>query len=480
MAKREYTIGGLCNAAGDGRLSDVQQHLQNGVDANGKDFLVGYTPLHLAAYYNHYDVCLVLLQHGARVEEKNKDNKTPLDFAKTQGHRKVVQLLKSYAQKKTSVQQQDQSLHQRVQELERQLQSLREEKNLIIVQKQQLLEDNQNLQQRIHGQEAELQNLRQEKQENQRLLQQQRQEIQHLQQQQFSNTLQQQQTWLVDRNEISLKEKELGRGAYGWVKEATFRGCKVAVKCLHNELISDYNLHVFDREMTMAARCRHPNLLQFIGATNEGVPLIVTEMMHTSLRKVLERGQLSSDQIIPIAAGIAFGLNYLHKTTPSPILHRDVSSANILLNPLPDNQWLPKLSDFGSFNFMRESQTVNAGNPVYAAPEALDPSKGPHTPAMDTFSLGVLLYEMCSRRLPTGVFSVSMLQRVTWRVPESNMIPLITACADQMIQRRPSMDGVITQLNSIMGRDSYQKTEELEEGLTVIIIYFMMRWTAAD
>ena len=59
---------------------------------------------------------------------------------------------------------------------------------------------------------------------------------------------------------------------------------------------------------------------------------------------------------------------------------------------------------------MRESQTVNAGNPVYAAPEALDPSKGSHTPAMDTFSFGVLLYEMCSRRIPTGVFSVSMLQ----------------------------------------------------------------------
>ena len=224
----------------------------------------------------------------------------------------------------------------------------------------------------------------------------------------------------------------------------------MAVKCLHNELISDYNLLVFEREMTMAARCRHPNLLQFIGATNEGIPLIVTEMMQTSLRKLLENGQLSSDQIIPIAAGIACGLNYLHKTTPSPILHRDVSSANVLLNSLPDNQWLPKLSDFGSFNFMRLSQTVNAGNPVYAAPEALDPSKGPHTPAMDAFSLGVLLYEMCSRRLPTGVFNTSMLQQVNWRVPESSIIPLIAACVDQMIQKRPSMDRVITQLNSVM------------------------------
>ncbi|XP_065908079.1 uncharacterized protein [Dysidea avara] len=334
----------------------------------------------------------------------------------------------------------NQILQQQIHLQETELQNLRQEKH-----------DNQSLQQQIHVQEMQFQNRRYEKQEDETLLQQQAQEIHHLLQQQQYNTLQQQQqTWIIYRNEISLKEKELGRGAYGWVKEATFRGCKVAVKCLHNELISDYNLLVFEREMTMAARCRHPNLLQFIGATNEGIPLIVTEMMQTSLRKLLENGQLSSDQIIPIAAGIACGLNYLHKTTPSPILHRDVSSANVLLNSLPDNQWLPKLSDFGSFNFMRLSQTVNAGNPVYAAPEALDPSKGPHTPAMDAFSLGVLLYEMCSRRLPTGVFNTSMLQQVNWRVPESSIIPLIAACVDQMIQKRPSMDRVITQLNSVM------------------------------
>jgi len=83
-----------------------------------------------------------------------------------------------------------------------------------------------------------------------------------------------------------MSEKEVGRGAYGWVKEATFRGCKVAVKCLHNELISDYNLHVFDREMTMAARCHHPNLLQFIGATNEGVPYCHRNDAHKSQENI--------------------------------------------------------------------------------------------------------------------------------------------------------------------------------------------------
>ena len=199
----------------------------------------------------------------------------------------------------------------------------------------------------------------------------------------------------------------------------------------------------------MAARCRHPNLLQFIGATSEGVPLIVTEIMHTSLRKKLERCEVSGEHIINISIGVGCGLNYLHKTTPSPILHRDVSSANVLLNPLPSNQWLAKLSDFGSFNFMRESQTVNAGNPVYAAPEALDPSKGAHTPAMDVYSFGVLLHEMCSRRLPTGGLNPAIVRLVNWKMPESSLIPLISSSVEESIQKRPSMDRLIAQLNRL-------------------------------
>ena len=199
--------------------------------------------------------------------------------------------------------------------------------------------------------------------------------------------------WVIQRHEITLLEKSLGDGGWGTVREATFRGCKVAAKCLHNEIISPYNLGLFGREMSMAARCRHPNILQFIGATNQGLPIIVTELMHTSLRKILEEGRLFSYQIIPILLGVACGLNYLHKTTPDPILHRDVSSANVLLNPIPNNQWHPKLSDFGSTNFVRASNTVNAGNPTYASPEA---NQGQHSTAMDVFSYGVLMFEMCS------------------------------------------------------------------------------------
>ena len=304
----------------------------------------------------------------------------------------------------------------------------------------------QQQEQEIQQQEEEIQQKEEELQKKDQQLQQKEQEIsqkdEQIQQLQKENEL----TWVVKTQEIKILENILGTGGWGSVKEGMFRGCKVAVKSIDNEIISPYNLELFSREMNMAARCRHPNLMQFIAATDEGIPLIVTELMHTSLRKILTQGQLHSNQIIPVLVGTACGLNYLHKTTPNPILHRDISSANVLLNPLPDNQWHAKLSDFGSANFMRASHTVGAGNPSYAAPEAFRP-EGPHTPAMDVFSFGVLMYEMCSRRFPTQKPNPSMLDNVKWDATESKLVGMIRSCLSHEIQGRPSMSYLIFGLN---------------------------------
>ena len=251
---------------------------------------------------------------------------------------------------------------------------------------------------------------------------------------------------VIRKCDIRVLDKRLGTGGWGTVCEAIFRGSKVAVKSLDNNIISHYNLGLFSREMDMASRCRHPNLLQFIGATNQGLPLIVTELMHTSLRKILEQGTLNGDQLIPILLGVAYGLNYLHKTTPDPILHRDFSSANVLLNPLPNNQWHPKLSDFGSTNFMQASNTISAGNPVYAAPEALS-SEGPHTPAMDVFSFGVLMFEMCSREFPAQQPNQSTISHVKWDAIETTLIAMIRHCLAVKYEERPAIDDVMNELN---------------------------------
>ena len=177
--------------------------------------------------------------------------------------------------------------------------------------------------------------------------------------------------WVISRDEIQSTDKCLGRGGWGSVNEGTFCGCTVAVKQIHELILSPYNIHLFEREMNIASKCRHPHLLQFIGATNdEGNPLFVTELMEKSLRTLLEQRQLSDTEIAVISLDVARAINYLHKKKPEPIIHRDVSSANVLLWRQGD-QWRGKVSDYGTANFMQQTMTVAPGAMIYSAPEAL-------------------------------------------------------------------------------------------------------------
>ena len=177
--------------------------------------------------------------------------------------------------------------------------------------------------------------------------------------------------WVISRNEIQITDKCLGRGGWGSVYEGTYCGCAVAVKHIHEVILSPHNIRLFEREMDIASRCRHPCLLQFIGATNdEESPLFVTELMETSLRALLEQCELSETEISTISLDVAQALNYLHQKKPSPIIHRDVSSANVLLWRQGD-QWRGKVSDYGTVNFMQQTMTVAPGNVIYSAPEVL-------------------------------------------------------------------------------------------------------------
>ena len=176
--------------------------------------------------------------------------------------------------------------------------------------------------------------------------------------------------WVISRNQIQVTDKCLGRGGWGIVVEGKYCGCAVAVKQIHDLILSNHNRSLFVREMNIASRCRHPCLLQFIGATNdEGSPLFVTELMETSLRALLKR-PLSATELFVISLDVARALNYLHQRQPSPIIHRDISSANVLLWRQGD-QWRAKVSDYGTANFMQHTMTVAPGAPIYSAPEAV-------------------------------------------------------------------------------------------------------------
>ena len=251
--------------------------------------------------------------------------------------------------------------------------------------------------------------------------------------------------WSINKDEVTLTKEELGRGSYAVVIVGIFRGLRVAVKSLHTVIISDYNLGIFSREMSIASQVRHPNLVQFIGATKVGNPLILTELMSTSLNQEIRRNRLTNQQILSIAQDVALGLNYLHLFKPQPIIHRDVSSPNVLLKPCTGAAgYEAKVADYGTAKVVQAESTgtVMPGNPAYAAKEARDPEQ--HSPAMDVYSYSVLLMEMNLRSKPEMMIAERARQsgRVSW----SDMKSLIQRGLKVDPKDRPTMAHVVESL----------------------------------
>ena len=250
--------------------------------------------------------------------------------------------------------------------------------------------------------------------------------------------------WVVRRDEIEFIGRELGRGGWATVEVVIFRNVQVAAKSIHHQILSPYNIELFRREMNMAARIRHPNLVQFIGATVEldEEMMILTELMPTSLRRELQREYMPPSEVISIGLDVVRALNYLHQMQPDSIIHRDVSSANVLLEYKSRNRWKAKLSDYGSVNLLNQLQTENPGNPVYSAPEANNPSQ--QSPKMDIYSFGALLVEMLTGVLPAR----EERRRLLGRIHHEQLLDLIGRCLRERREERPNASDIIIEFES--------------------------------
>ena len=121
--------------------------------------------------------------------------------------------------------------------------------------------------------------------------------------------------------------------------------------------------------------------------------LVMEYMDHGSLNDVLHNDTMpfDNDLVLPILRDIARGMRFLHAAEP-PVIHCDLKAANILV----DAKFRAKVSDFG---LSQKKQMGGTGTPYWMAPELLC-NESANTSASDVYALGILLFEVYSRRDP--------------------------------------------------------------------------------
>ena len=207
---------------------------------------------------------------------------------------------------------------------------------------------------------------------------------------------------------IRVTDQELGRGSYATVLELEYMGLKCAGKKIHEVLLMQgdrtYTVHRFETECRLLSQVHHPNIVQFLGVYfQQGVlaPILVMEFLPTNLTSCIEKyGILPKENSYSILYDVSLGLHYLHNQTP-PIIHRDLSSNNVLLTP----NMTAKISDLGvarilNLNPLQVSRmTQTPGTPAYMSPEVMV-ANPIYDVSVDEFSYGILMIHLLSSRWP--------------------------------------------------------------------------------
>lgn len=187
----------------------------------------------------------------------------------------------------------------------------------------------------------------------------------------------------------------LGQGSFGPVYKAKMpAGEVVAVKILASN--SKQGEKEFQTEVSLLARLHHRNLVNLVGyCVDKGQHMLIYEYMSNgSLANVLyneEEKALSWEERLQIALDISHGIEYLHDGAVPPVVHRDLKSANILL----DHSMRAKVADFG---LSKEEEVFDGhssglkGTYGYIDPEYISTNK--FTMKSDIYSLGVIFFEL--------------------------------------------------------------------------------------
>ncbi|KAF5199356.1 Wall-associated receptor kinase [Thalictrum thalictroides] len=275
-----------------------------------------------------------------------------------------------------------------------------------------------------------------------------------------------------DRSQI------LGQGGYGTVYKGTLPDLSiVAIK--KSKIFDESQLGQFINEVAILTQLNHRNVVKLMGCCLETeIPLLVYEFVsngtlyHHLHENSDEHSSVSWEDRLRIAAETAEAIAYLHSAASTPIIHRDVKSANILL----DSNFTAKVADFGASKLNPSDQTqidtLVQGTMGYLDPEYFHTSQ--LTEKSDVYSFGVVLAELLTAKKPLCFersqernlathFILSMKENNLFQILEAGLVnekntvqvqalaKLAKRCLSLKGETRPSMKEVAAELDRLRG-----------------------------
>jgi len=260
----------------------------------------------------------------------------------------------------------------------------------------------------------------------------------------------------------------LGVGGMGIVYDAEDERLprSVALKFLSDELVGNPNaIRRFRREAHTLARLNHPNICTIYEIEDHnGKPFIAMERLNgTNLKTHIARKTLETREVLEIAVQVGEALEAAHG---AGIVHRDIKPGNIFVSPGGQ----VKVLDFGmARSFNREDspgQTDGStipGRPIgtvnYMAPERI--LQMPLDARCDLFSLGVVMYEMATGRLPFAGASPS--ETVT-NILENEPTPLTKLSPERPVH----LEQIVNRLTAKRADDRYETARALLDDLASV------------
>ncbi|CAA7396615.1 unnamed protein product [Spirodela intermedia] len=246
---------------------------------------------------------------------------------------------------------------------------------------------------------------------------------------------------------------------------AKWNGTKVSVKILEEKSYIDLErITSFKNELTLLEKVRHPNLVQFVGAVTQNMPMMIVSEYHrggdleTYLRK---KNYLRTRKILEFALDIARGMNYLHECKPDPIIHCDLRPKNIFLA----SGGHLKVGGFGLMQTTKLSPgkaklaqpaVKTDSSSIYMAPELFKDEMIDRS--VDAFSFGLIMYEMIEGAPAFHPEAAADLICVQGRRPPftsksknrpSDLKELIRECWNPEPLMRPTFSEMIVRLDKI-------------------------------